>query len=129
MKYTQSDRKVPGDLTRICETCGREGLLEYMYAIGASWQVTGHSGVTAFNCQTEATAQHWGCTPQHAIMALKRCLDHSEHMGPKVMQRKHKEAEDAGNPRVPTHHQSLLDMFGDDFQFKFVDVLIKQLGS
>jgi hypothetical protein len=122
-KYTQSNKSIPGPLTRICEICGREGLTEYMYAIGASWQVTGHHMVPAFSCQTEPSAQHWGCTPKHALEALLICLMHDEHMSITLLKYKHEQAKSEGKPSVAPEHAKLVDKMGggDEWHFALID--------
>lgn len=121
--FTQRDKAIPGELTRICEICGREGLTEYMYAMGASWQVTGHFNVPAFNCNTEPSSQHWGCSPAHAMQALLFCLQHNEHMGVGLIHHKHKDAESEGKPKFAPEHDRLRENIGggDDWHFKLVE--------
>lgn len=77
---------------RKCEICGKEFVEEEGYAMGASWHVTGHDAVASFNCQAEPSAQHWGCTPEHCMEALKRCLDDDEHMSVNLLKKKQAEA-------------------------------------
>lgn len=93
--------------TRRCEICGKVGILEYMYAMGASWHVTGHFMIPSFNCQTEPSAQHWGCSPEHAMAALVICLQHDQHMSINVMKGKHVEADKQGLPRHAPEHERL----------------------
>jgi hypothetical protein len=112
--FTQEDRQYPMG-TRICEICGKEGIIEYMYAMGASWHVTGSFSVASFNCQTEQSAQHWGCCPEHAMEALMICLEHDEHMSVNVMLAKHKDATDNGLPRFAPEHARFIKSLGSEF--------------
>lgn len=123
-EYTQKDRRLFSG-TRVCEICGKEGILEYMYAMGASWHVTGHFMIPNFSCQTEETAQHWGCCPEHAMAALVACLRHKEHMSVAVIKRKHKLADNMKLPRVAPEHEHLLDRYGDTFMFDAVSDMVK----
>lgn len=114
LRFTQNDRTYPAG-TRVCEICGKEGIIEYMYAMGASWQVTGHTNIIPFNCQKEPTSQHWGCCPEHAIEALIDCLQHDEHMSAGLMKRKHQEAADQGLPKIAAEHEKFAAQNGPEF--------------
>lgn len=100
---------------RQCEICGTAFIEEYGYAMGASWHVTGHHSVPSFNCQTEPSAQHWGCIPEHAMQALIRCLQHDEHMSVGLMKKKHAEAAGLGLPKIAPEHQDLYRRRGPNF--------------
>lgn len=104
MKYKQRTGQIR---TRICEICGKEGIIEYMYAMGASWHVTGHFMIPSFNCQSEESSQHWGCSAEHAMQALMECLQHDEHMSINVMKAKHTEADKLGYPKHAPEHEPL----------------------
>lgn len=127
LRFTQKDKFLPGHMTRICEICGQEGLHEYMFSLGASWLVTGDYMVASFNCQTEPTAQHWGCTPEHAMQALFECLNHDEHMSVNLIKGKHEQARSQGLPSVAPEHLHLLDKYGNNFPFDVVDSIRKSM--
>lgn len=72
-----------------CEICGVSFEQDNGYAIGISWQVTGHPFVAAFNCPQETSAQHWGCSSEHAVQAAINCLN--GHMHPHLKNRHREE--------------------------------------
>lgn len=84
-----------------CEICGRKFIAGYGYSICANWLVTGSAFVRAYLCdQTEHNAQpdpeapqhsgqHWGCTPEHAVEALQKCLSSKAHMHPDGLRARH----------------------------------------
>lgn len=72
-------------VTKMCDICGKEFSVDEGYAAGICWHVTGHAYVQAFNCPEELSAQHWGCTPEHVVEALQKCL--VEHMHPHLLKR------------------------------------------
>lgn len=87
-----------------CEICGRQFIAGYGYSIAASWLVTGSAYVGAYMCDKTAefkqadenapqhTGQHWGCTPEHAVEALQKCLADPAHMHPDGLRARHKES-------------------------------------
>lgn len=73
-----------------CEVCGQQFVAGYGYSIAACWLVTGSAYVPAYMCDhtehnpqsdpdaPQYSGQHWGCSPEHAMEALMKCLQ--EHM-------------------------------------------------
>lgn len=73
---------------RKCEICGQTFVAGYGYSIVLNWLVTGHAYVRAYLCETAGpSGQHWGCSPDHAIEAVKQCLD--KHMHADALREKH----------------------------------------
>ena len=102
-----------------CEICHSVFIEEYGYSINATWLVTGyHQGVPSYDCSTEhpegQSRQHWGCTPEHALQALYRCLE-TEVMSIKGLVAKHEKAKEDGHPKVSTYFQSMYLEKGDKF--------------
>lgn len=96
-----------------CEICGQTFLADYGYSLALSWLVTGHSYVRAFGCEEAGpSAQHWGCSIEHAIMAIQQCLN--EHMHAGRLQEKH---EATGKPRYADEHKVWAEGRGANFHF------------
>ena len=114
--YTQDQRNFPSG-TRVCEICGKEGILEYMYAMGTSLQVTGHYSVPTFNCQSEPSSQHWGCCPEHVVLATIACLLHDEHLSAPLIKNAHAKAEADGLPAIAPEHRAWAAAHSDNFPY------------
>lgn len=108
-------QKTPTYSTRICEICGNEFIEGYGYSICASWLVTGHAWVSAFDCAKATNGQHWGCTPEHAMLALATCLQHDSHMSVNQLKARHAEKEEQGKSRIALEDVPIAEQIGPTF--------------
>ena len=65
---------------RECEICNQQFVAGYGYSLALNWLVTGHAYVAAFLCDAPG-GQHWGCSPEHAVSAVEKCLKEHMHTG------------------------------------------------
>lgn len=114
LQYSQK-QKTPTYNTRICEICGVEFVEGYGYSIWATWGVTGHAWVSAFDCASATNGQHWGCTPQHAMQALMVCLQHDEHLSVNALTNKHLDMDVQGKSRFAQEDLPLVRSIGESF--------------
>lgn len=114
LQYSQK-HKLPVIDSHICEVCGAEFITGYGYSICASWLVTGHAWVEAFDCAKATNGQHWGCTPQHAMQALMVCLQHDEHLSVNVLSNKHLAMDAQGKSRFAQEDMPLVHSIGESF--------------
>lgn len=116
LKYQQEIQQTID--TRICEECGRRFITGYGFSIAAAWLVTGHSKVPTFMCSQSAGNQHFGCSPEHAMMALIACLQHDEHLSENALMQKHQDMTDLGKSRIAEEDKWMLEKYPN---FPFVD--------
>jgi len=93
-----------------CEICSKTFVAEYGYSLAVNWLVTGHHLVRAFLCPTVPSGQHWGCSPEHAVLAATRCLN--EHMHIQELLDRHQATE---KPRYAPEHGMWAEPRGNDF--------------
>lgn len=104
---------------RRCETCQAIFIEEYGYSINATWLVTGYyQGVPNYDCSTAhpegAPRQHWGCSPEHALTALYKCLE-EDVMSIENLRAKHAGASANGHPKVAPYFDELYHEKGENF--------------
>lgn len=88
-----------------CEICKKKFVAGYGYSIAACWLVTGSAYVASFMCENNVGGQHWGCTPEHALEAMQKCL--RSHMGIDALKAKHDKAH-TGTIKVPQEDGTIL---------------------
>lgn len=68
-----------------CEICSKEDALQHMLSIAAIYRMPGSNAnlkpakLPSFQCPH---IQHFGCTHEHALLALMHCLVEHIHFGP-----------------------------------------------
>jgi hypothetical protein len=95
---------------RECEICHQQFVAGYGYSISVAWNVTGHAYVAGFMCEKRTGGQHWGCTAEHALLAVQKCL--IEHMHTGILLEKHLAT---GMPRYSEQDAEWAQKGGDDF--------------
>ncbi len=106
--------------TEECEICHQQFIAGYGYSITVAWNVTGHAYVAGFMCEKRTGGQHWGCSPEHALLAVQKCL--IEHMHNGILLKKHL---DTGKPRYADEDAAWASKWGDDFHI----VTLKRKGE
>lgn len=96
---------------RTCDVCGQQFIAGYGYSLALNWLVTGHAHVAAFLCDAPG-GQHWGCSPEHAVEAVKKCLE--EHMHTEALLARH---EATGKERYADSDSVWAKDKGDTFHF------------
>jgi hypothetical protein len=100
-----------------CDVCGRQFIAGYGYSLNIAWLVTGHAYVPAFLCkQSGPSGQHWGCSPEHAVEAIQRCI--SEHMHVGQLLERHRES---NKPRYAEEDEIWAEQRGEEFHIVKVD--------
>jgi hypothetical protein len=96
---------------RQCEICDKQFIAGYGYSLSINWLVTGSAHVPAYLCpKTGGSGQHWGCCPEHAVMAALRCLN--EHMHEDTVKERHMAI---GKPRYADEDAPWAEALGDNF--------------
>lgn len=107
----------PSMRPKVCEVCGIIKPLREMKSVAAVYRMPGYDhdaqiGLSPFQCEDR---QHYGCTHEHALLALLFCLFEHIHEGPHEAQ---------GNPlehNVLIDIQNRLNQHIEEVRGKFVE--------
>jgi hypothetical protein len=82
--FLQKSPKDPSLAPTTCEICGEVKPLREMFSMATVYRMTGYAediqvGLPPYQCPDK---QHFGCTHEHALLAMLYCLFEHIHEGP-----------------------------------------------